>query len=133
MLALVVTVLGFVIALPYGIVAVAWSFSITRWLIRPPSILYSFAGTPLRYYDLWLALRGPTYATIGAAFVALSVYVIVDFPGPVLAQLIFKSCVFGTAYVIFSMMMTDGRELWHYLFSLVKMQFQPRAASKPEP
>ena len=65
-LASVLTVSGFAIALPWGTWAVAATFSVTVCLLRWPSIVYCFRGTPLTQRDLLSVMWRPLVASLVA-------------------------------------------------------------------
>jgi PST family polysaccharide transporter len=128
----IITLLFFIVALPMGVRAMAWSYSINRWLIRWPVIAYCFAGTPLRYRDLWEALRSPIYATAGAAACALTLFATVPIAGPPYVQLIVKSIAFVVPFVVFSLLLTEGRLLWLEVLSMFYAPLRARTQAESE-
>ena len=63
----VVTILSFVIGLPWGAKGVATSYAIANYLILYPSLVYVFKDTPLRIRDFFIAIYKPLVASLAMA------------------------------------------------------------------
>ncbi|MGA9382055.1 MAG: lipopolysaccharide biosynthesis protein [Phormidium sp.] len=66
-MASVVTVLSFIIGLPWGAAGVAIAYSICSIILRFPELSYCYQGTPLRLTVFLATIARPALASIGAA------------------------------------------------------------------
>jgi len=112
-----VTLVSFILGLPWGAFGVAASFSASRLLLTLPSLMYCVHGTPIRIQALLLTLLRPATAavTAGAALWAVqssvshwpALWIGVDF------------LLYGTAYLATWAIIPDGREQLRQFFILI--------------
>ena len=67
-------VTALLIALPYGIVAVAWSISLVAMLLKWPVISYASVGSSVSFYDFLRTQAPPFVISIIAAMISYLVY-----------------------------------------------------------
>lgn len=91
------TAISFVIGINYGIIGVAYALSASMVLLRIPSIIYCYRGTPLRFCDFMHAVWRPTLASIISGFVLL----FLGDPLFVVGSLLAEVCISGIFYVVF--------------------------------
>jgi PST family polysaccharide transporter len=66
-----VLVASFFVGIHWGVVGVAWAYTITNLLVLIPAFVWAVQGTPLRLWDVWAAGWRPVLLSIlsfGAAF-----------------------------------------------------------------
>jgi O-antigen/teichoic acid export membrane protein len=128
LLASTVTVASFLIALPWGVWAVAAAFSATVCLLRYPSIVYCFRGTPLKPADLLSVLWRPLVAGVvaGACVFALRLQMRLAQP---LVEMLIDAIAFFALYLAIWMLLPRGRQIMIELFTLVgELRRGPRDA-----
>ena len=101
--------IGYCVSVRYGIVTVAWVFSITTVVTRIPTILFALKASPATPADFFLPFRLPVaYSFIAsAAVVVFAQFTQLD----VWPRLIAKGFVFVTAYVPMAIFSSSGRLL----------------------
>lgn len=62
LLATVVIALGYIVALPFGVVAVAWSFSLTLAITQIATVAYACRGTSVSFRSVLATLLPPAFA-----------------------------------------------------------------------
>jgi len=112
-----ITLVSFILGLPWGAFGVAVSFSATRLLLTLPSLIYCIHGTPIRIQTLLLTmLRPATAAAIaGAALWAIQSNVSHWPAGWIGLDVLIYGTVYLTAWVI----MPDGRAQLRQFFALL--------------
>jgi O-antigen/teichoic acid export membrane protein len=118
---------GFAIALPFGPVAVAASFSLLLSLLFLPTFWFAYRGTPLRVKTLTGVLLRPVAAALLAGAVttwALRAASVAALVPP--AQLALGTILFAVAYVAGWFHMPGGREqilsTWRYIASAFRRE-----------
>ncbi|MEO6434599.1 MAG: lipopolysaccharide biosynthesis protein, partial [Tepidisphaeraceae bacterium] len=124
-----VTVIGFAVALRFGVAAVAVTFSTIVCLLRYPSIVYCFRGTPLRPRDLFSVMWRP--------FVAAAVAGVGTFLAQrefdrhhAFAELVVDGLIFTGLYAVTWMLLPGGRQV---LAGLAKLSSELRSEKSGAP
>lgn len=60
----IVTILSFILGLPWGARGVATSYAVANYLVLYPSLLYVFNGSPVRVKDFFTAIYKPFTASL---------------------------------------------------------------------
>ncbi len=102
-------VIGYLIALPWGPLGLAISFSVTSCLLRGPAILYCFRGTFLRISDVVDATWRVAVAAAAASAVAWPLAIRLGSDGGHLPRLLAIAATFGVAYVLAWLLVPGGR------------------------
>jgi hypothetical protein len=118
-----------------GALGTAAAGSIATVLLRYPTILYCFKGTPLSQRDLFAAIWRPSVASIaaGAALYAFTLKVSVH--GHETVRLFVESALFGMAYLLFWAIVPGGRRFLGEFVGLFKEMMGKGGKKKnaPEP
>jgi O-antigen/teichoic acid export membrane protein len=126
----VITITGFAVSLPFGIVAMAWTFSCMQVAVRPFAIAYCFHGTPLRWTDFWQGVSLPATA----ALTALPVYMVINWSLPTLdsdiARFALKSVLFLGVFVLVTLTMASGRQFVRELIVMISQSTSRTAGNK---
>jgi O-antigen/teichoic acid export membrane protein len=104
-----VTVLAYVIGLPWGPIGVALGFSATFVVLRIPSVLYCFRGTPLKMKDLGGAIWRPAFSSVAAGALLYGFNRAVGVPGPLAVSLALDFAVYAVFYVLAWIGLPGGR------------------------
>lgn len=100
---------AFAAGLPWGPVGVAAGYSTAVLVLRIPSLLYCFHGTPIDLKGFLLALAPAAIASLGAAFILLAAQMIIGPPGNAWQQMLMALPVYAGAYLILYPMFRQGR------------------------
>lgn len=123
----VVIVIGFAIAVAFGPVAVAASFSAVAVVLRVPAIIYCFKGTPLKPSDFWTTLITPGIATLVAIVASLTVAYFAKIESPFLLLLL-KATTFGLVYAATILPTRVGRSFLGDIQTFYQEKIGPRLA-----
>ena len=112
-----VTLVSFVLGLPWGAFGVAAAFSATQLLLILPSLMYCFHGTPIRIEKLLLTLLRPATAAMTAGAVVWAVQLNVsDSPA---GRIALDLLLYSIAYLATWAIMPNGRAQLRDLFTLL--------------
>jgi PST family polysaccharide transporter len=103
-----VTVMGFLVTFRWGIEAVAASFSIVTVLLRYPSVVYCFRGTPVRVSDLTQVVWRPAASSAAAALAVIG-FRAAGLPEGHLVELLAGGLIFVSAYAAAWLVLRGGR------------------------
>jgi O-antigen/teichoic acid export membrane protein len=115
-----VTVLAYAIALPWGPIGVALSFSIVLVVLRYPSIVYCFRRSHLRLSDLGIALWRPATASIAAGAFLYAVSRVFAFELPVAVSLSLDFVIYGIFYILIWIALPRGRRSVRDIVAIVR-------------
>lgn len=105
-----VVLLGFIVALPYGIFWMAVAFSITSCVIRIPNVLFAFRPTPLQLSDMLLPMVWPSCLSF---IVSVPIVILDRWLEPQLVpvlRLVIELFLFGLLYLLAYSTTTEGRK-----------------------
>jgi PST family polysaccharide transporter len=101
------TVLGFLLGLPWGALGVAVSFSVTRALLSWPSLAWCYRGTPIRMRQTAITLARPAAASIAAGAVLWALHATrAQWPN---YWVVLDALLYGAAYLAAWFVMPGGR------------------------
>jgi O-antigen/teichoic acid export membrane protein len=103
-----ITVIAFIVGTHWGVVGVALAFSISRVALLLPTLMFTCAGTLVRWTELLAAAAPPAFATAVAFAASLSLNAVVPLS---VWTLPLNVAVFGAMYVLGWMIVPGGREL----------------------
>jgi O-antigen/teichoic acid export membrane protein len=116
----IVHAIGFFVGLPWGAIGVAASVSIVSCVLRVPSLVYAYHGTPVRVRDLGLAIWRPaTAATLGGAFL-FGVRTLWEPAMPIAASLVLQGIVYALGYVGTWILLPGGRQTLAGVLRLIR-------------
>lgn len=104
-----VIIAAFFVGLPWGPVGVAAGYSSAVIMLRIPSLLYCFHGTPLRLKSFLLALAPAAVSSIGAAIMLVTAQAIIGPVGDAWQQLLMAIPVYAGAYLMLYPIFPQGR------------------------
>lgn len=115
-----VTVLIFLISVPWGVLGVATALSLFEPILQLLSIIYCYKGTPLKLADLIITIARPAAASISAAIVLLGLHQL--FPNDLNAfiSLLVDGVLYGLFYLAIWAMLPNGRQTLLDIFRLAK-------------
>ncbi|MCT7965951.1 lipopolysaccharide biosynthesis protein [Laspinema sp. D1] len=103
------TIVSFLIGLPWGPEGVALSYSIFFTLLLVPGIMYCYQGSPLQLRDLVRAIARPMVASIGAALTLAGINLFL--PSLNLFADLLRDCVlYGSFYILLWLAPPNGTE-----------------------
>jgi PST family polysaccharide transporter len=101
------TVLGFLVGLPWGALGVAVSFSVTRALLSWPTLAWCYRGTPIRMRHTAVTLARPAAASIVAGLVLVALHATrAQWPT---YWVVLDALLYGVAYLAAWFVMPGGR------------------------
>ena len=100
---------AFFAGLPWGPVGVAAGYSIAVLLLRIPSLIYCFNGTPIRLRSFLFALAPAAVASIGAAFFVLAAQSTMKPTDNAWLQIMIAMPIYTAAYFIIFPIFPQGR------------------------
>ena len=106
--------LSFCISVSFGIIALAWTFSILTCILQIPSIIYLMKPSPVTPRDFFDQIWVPLGISLVSGVVALLASQFFVFPLPVVG-LIFKAFVFFTVYIALGSQTKGGQALYNHL------------------
>lgn len=115
-----ITVLIFLISVPWGALGVAIAFSLSYPILQLLSIIYCYKGTPLRLTDLLITIARPAVASISAAIVLLGVHQLFPNSMSALLNLLLDSVLYGLFYIVIWVILPNGRQTLLELLRLTK-------------
>ncbi|UCG53776.1 MAG: lipopolysaccharide biosynthesis protein [Candidatus Latescibacterota bacterium] len=105
-----VTVLAYVIALPWGPIGVAAAFSVTLVVLRFPSVVYCFRRSHLELSDLGVALWRPAMASLAAGGALFGLNTMFEIPVPVGVGLALDFVFYAGLYLLVWLLLPGGRQ-----------------------
>ncbi|MDB4772857.1 lipopolysaccharide biosynthesis protein, partial [Verrucomicrobiales bacterium] len=127
-----VIIASFFIGLPWGIVGVAWAYSICMLCIRIPYVGYCFRGTPLSLSAMWKAVQWPLVMSLLAGLIGWGVSLL--FSAWVFwLRLPTVGVVFVVAYVTLWITFQRGRTLIQHTWSALSELEQVATLLKRSP
>ncbi len=127
------TVLAYVIALPWGPIGVALSFSIVLTVLRYPSIVYCFRRSHLSVSDLGIAIWRPATASIAAGACLYLASLVFSITAPVGVSLMLDFVLYALFYIIIWIALPRGRQSVRDIAEIVRELKQGRSATQGEP
>jgi len=120
-----IVILGFVVGLPWGVMGVAASVSITFCMLRYPGILYCFQGTPLTASDLGAVLWRPAAASTIAGGALFGVMQLMPNEMNPLLRFALDLVIFAAAYPLAWCLLPGGRAMLADMRRLAKELLHP--------
>lgn len=119
-----ITVLSFIIGLPWGATGVATTYSICVLTIRIPGIIHAFVGSPLRLTDFTSTIARPALASIGAGVVLAGIDQLLPEMNAVVALLV-DSTLYGLFYIALWLTPPNGKQALLEMLNIAK-SFKPK-------
>ncbi len=116
----VLIALAYVIALQWGPIGVALSFSASLFVLWLPSVVYCFRRSPLRVRDLGIAIWRPAAASICAGLLLFGMGAILPFSLPTALSLVVDFVFYGVFYVISWIALPGGRQSARDITELIR-------------
>ena len=104
----IVTVLGFLIGIRWGVMGVAAAYGVVNYLILVPALAYAFKGTSVRVTDFFESIARPALASVAAAGVS-SVLVGLAGAGGALWSIAVGSVAFVVSYLGIYVILPGGK------------------------
>lgn len=105
----IMTILAFVLGVPWGAVGVAIAFSISRLVLKPIGIWICFHGTMLKMADLLKAVWRPAAASAGASIAVVLLGLADPSSRTAVLPFLVSTLLFVTAYVMCCIALPGGR------------------------
>jgi PST family polysaccharide transporter len=118
----VLTSLAFCIGIFWGAEGVAAAFAVATLLILYPSVVYSFADSPLSPLDFFGPIARPAFASIGAAAIVWAASLNGSFCNSQLLNLLVKCALFGLCFTALNCSTHKGRQDILLLISTIGAQ-----------
>lgn len=114
------TLAGFFVGIRWGAVGVALSFSLCRAVLLVPKLMYSCAGSPVRWADVFRSTSHPAIASIAAAAGLFALTRQLPFATRGVRGLSASGFCFGLMYIGVWLLLPGGRRTLHGLFRLIR-------------